>query len=316
MSDSLTFRLLRYISASAETLNFTRAAGQVFVSQSSLSHQIGRLENSINVVIFERLQNGLKLTAAGQIVVAYAVNTLRDWEQAVAMAQAVHRNEVPPLRLGFSSFVNAKLLERFRVAYAGMFAGCNIQLFSGDPLLCLQRLDAELLDCAMLPMPIDSSSYYVLQVAQSPLVVCMRSDDPLADRVQLDVHEVAKRITVFRDPELHPAAHSRLAEMFTEAGIPIHLACSARTPSEIQWMVKERYGLALIDQLLPLESGLVTRPIAGLNWTADTAFVHARKARHVALPFVEQFFHESGIYTRVHKRVSKPVPPEQLKLLA
>jgi DNA-binding transcriptional LysR family regulator len=316
MSDSLTFRLLRYVSASAETLNFTRAAGQIFVSQSSLSHQIGRLEDSIDVVIFERLQNGLKLTAAGQIVVAYAENTLRDWEQAVAMARAVQRNEVPPLRLGFSSFVNAKLLEDFGDAYAGMFPGCNIQLLSGDPLLCLQRLDAGLLDCAILPMPIDSSSYCVLQVAQSPLVVCMRSDDALADRVQLDVHEVSKRITVFRDPELHPAAHSRLAAMFTEVGIPIHLACSARTPFEIQWMVKQRYGLALIDQLLPLDSGLVTRPIAGLNWTADTAFVHARQAGHVALPFIERFFQESGFHTRVHKRLSKPASPEQLKLLA
>ncbi|HEV2486071.1 MAG TPA: LysR family transcriptional regulator [Terracidiphilus sp.] len=323
MSDSLTFRLLRYVSASAETLNFTRAAGKVFVSQSSLSHQIGRLEDSIDVVIFERLQNGLKLTAAGQIVVAYAENTLRDWEQAVAMARAVQRNEVPPLRLGFSSFVNAKLLEKFRDEYAGMFADYKIQLLSGDPLLCLQRLDAGLLDCAILPMPIDSSSYCVLQVAQSPLVVCLRSDDPLADRAQLDVHEVAKRITVFRDPELHPSAHSRLAEMFTEIGIPIYLGCSASTPSEIQWMVRERYGLALIDQLLPLEPGLVTRPIAGLNWTADTAFVHARKTKHVALPFIEQFFRESGIHTRVHKRVSNPAPlvqkpalPEQLKLLA
>jgi DNA-binding transcriptional LysR family regulator len=45
MSDSLTFRLLRYIKASAETLNFTRAAEQVFVAQSSLSHQIGKLED-------------------------------------------------------------------------------------------------------------------------------------------------------------------------------------------------------------------------------------------------------------------------------
>jgi len=114
MSDSLTFRLLRYISASAETLNFTRAAGQVFVAQSSLSHQIGKLEDAIDVVIFERQQNGLKLTAAGRIIVAFAENALRDWEQAVAMARAVQRNEIPPLRLGFSSFVNAKLLETFR----------------------------------------------------------------------------------------------------------------------------------------------------------------------------------------------------------
>jgi DNA-binding transcriptional LysR family regulator len=316
MPDSLTFRLLRYISASAETLNFTRAAEQVFVAQSSLSHQIGKLESTIDVAIFDRLQNGLKLTAAGQIIAAYAESTLRDWEQAVLMARAVQRNEVPPLRLGFSSFINAKLLEKFREAYQAMFAGCSIQLLGGEPLLCLQRLDAGLLDCAILPMPVDSSKYCVLQVAQSPLVVCMRSDDALAARPQLDIHEVAQRITVFRDPELHPAAHSRLAEMFAEVGIPVHLACSASTPSEIQWMVKERYGLALIDQLLPLESGLVTRPIAGLNWTADTAFVHARHAGHVALPFIERSFQESGVPALVHKHLSNPDRPEQLKLLA
>lgn len=316
MSDSLTFRLLRYVTASAETLNFTRAAGQVFVAQSSLSHQIGKLEDSIDVVIFERLQNGLKLTAAGRIVVAYAENTLRDWEQAIAMARAVQRNEIPSLRLGFSSFVNAKLLENFRGAYEGMFSGCDMQLFSGDPLLCLQRLEADQLDCAILPMPIDNSRYFVHQIAQSPLVVCMRSDDPLADRVNVDVHEVAQRIRVFRDPELHPAAHYRLVEMFAEAGIPIRLGCSARTPAEIQWMVKERYGLALIDQLLPIEPGLITRPLSGLNWTADTAFVRARRAGHVALPFIERFFQESSVHNRAHTRTAKSAPPEQLKLLA
>ena len=196
MSDSLTFRLLRYIKASAETLNFTRAAGQVFVAQSSLSHQIGKLEDNIEVLIFDRSQNGLRLTAAGRIVVAYAENTLHEWEQMLAMARAVQRNEVPPLRLGFSSFINAKLLERFREGYEGMFAGCRILLSSGDPLLCLQRLDSGTLDCAILPLPIDASLYCVHQVAQAPLVICMRSDDALADHAQLDIREVAERIWV------------------------------------------------------------------------------------------------------------------------
>ena len=132
MSDSLTFRLLRYIKASAETLNFTRAAEQIFVAQSSLSHQIGKLEDNIDVAIFDRLQNGLKLTPAGQIVAAYAENTLREWDQMLVMARAVQRNEVPPLRLGFSSFINVKLMEKFREGYEGMFSGCAIQLTSGD----------------------------------------------------------------------------------------------------------------------------------------------------------------------------------------
>ncbi|MFY9852514.1 MAG: LysR family transcriptional regulator, partial [Terracidiphilus sp.] len=135
LSDSLTFRLLRYIKASAETLNFTRASEQVFVAQSSLSHQIGKLEDNIELPIFDRLQNGLQLTAAGRIIAAYAENTLREWDQTLAMARAVQRKEVPPLRLGFSSFVNAKLLEKFRENYEGMFTGCAIRLLSGDPLL-------------------------------------------------------------------------------------------------------------------------------------------------------------------------------------
>jgi DNA-binding transcriptional LysR family regulator len=128
MSDSLTFRLLRYIKASAETLNFTRAAEQVFVAQSSLSHQIGKLEDNIDVAIFDRLKNGLKITPAGRIVAAYAENTLREWDQMLVMVRAVQRNEIPPLRLGFSSFINAKLLEKFREGYEGMFSGCVIQL--------------------------------------------------------------------------------------------------------------------------------------------------------------------------------------------
>lgn len=314
MSDSLTFRLLRYIKVSSETLNFTRAAQRVFVAQSSLSHQIGKLEDEIEVQIFQRVQNGLKLTPAGRIVVAYAESALQEWDHTVAMARAVQRNEVPPLRLGFSSFINAKLLERFREAYDRMFAGCTIRLQSGDPLLCLQRLDNRTLDCAVLPMPIDSSIYSVQLIARSPLVVCMRADDSLADRSPLNIDEIARRITIFRDPELHPSAHSRLVEMFEEAGVTIHLGCSARTPTEMQWMVKERYGLALIDQLSPLDPGLVTRPISRLNWTADTAFVHSSYADHVALPFIERFFQHIWPDSRSRKPLSQ-TRLEQLELL-
>jgi DNA-binding transcriptional LysR family regulator len=316
MSDSLTFRLLRYIQASAETLNFTRAAERVFVAQSSLSHQIGKLESTIDVAIFDRLQNGLKLTPAGQLVAAYAENTLKEWDQMLIMARAVQRNEVPPLRLGFSSFINTKLLEKFRDGYERMFSGCVIQLMSGDPLLCLQRLDARTLDCAILPLPIDSSLYSIQQIAQSPLVVCMRSDDVLADHAQIDIHEVAQRITIFRDPELHPSAHARLKEMFREVDASIQLACSARTPAEIQWMVKERFGLALIDQLSPLDSGLITRPITGLDWTADTAFVYLNPMDHVALPFIERFLRETWSDSRRRRPPTKSRSPEQLELLA
>jgi len=315
MSESLTFRLLQYIKAVAETRNFTRAAERLYLAQPSLSQQVRDLEDQLGFPIFAR-NGGIRVTDSGRLLAAYAESALRERDEIVAMARAIHLRQVPPLRLGFSSFINAGLLENFRECYDEMFPGCEIQLSGGDPILTLQRLNQRRVDCAILPMPIDEDICNVQQISQSPLVVCMRTDDALARHAQLDIHEVAHRIKIFRDPELQPSAHSRLVEMFNEMGIPLSLANSARTPSEVQWMVKAGYGLALVDQLLPLEASLITRPIAGVNWTADTAFVHQSRADHIALPFIERFLQKNWQNSGRKKRPSESLRPEQLKLLA
>jgi DNA-binding transcriptional LysR family regulator len=270
MSDSLEFRLLKYIVAVAETSNFTRAAERLYLAQPSLSKQIRDLEEEIRFPIFDRSRDGVRVTLAGEMVVAYAKETLRSRDELVAMARAVYLGEVPPLKLGFSSFVPSHLLQSFRDTYCAMFPGCEIKLTGGDPAQVLQRIDQRAIDCAILPMPIDNDIYHVQQISQSPLVICLRSDDPIAQQSQLDIHEVADRIKIFRDPELQPSAHSRLVEMFEEVGIPMHLPCSANTPADMRWMVKAGYGLAVIDQAFPLDDGLTSRPIAGVNWTADS----------------------------------------------
>ena len=315
MSDSLEFRLLKYIVAVAETSNFTRAAERLFLAQPSLSKQIRDLEEEIRFPIFDRSRDGVRVTLAGEMVVAYAKETLRARDELVAMARAVYLGKVPPLKLGFSSFVSCHLLQSFRETYCGIFPGCEIQLTGGDPTQVLERINQRAIDCAILPMPIDDNLYHVQQVSQSSLVICLRSDDPLTHRSQLDIYEIADRIKIFRDPELQPSAHSRLVEMFAEIGAPMHLACSANTPADIQWMVKAGYGLALIDQASPLDSGLTSRPIAGVNWTVDTAFVHHNLADHIALPFIERSLAQRW---RDAKRKKHPegIRPEQLRLLA
>jgi DNA-binding transcriptional LysR family regulator len=316
MSDSLEFRLLKYIVAVAETSNFTRAAERLFLAQPSLSRQIRDLEEEIKFPIFDRSRDGVRITPAGEMVLAYAKETLRAREELVTMARAVHLGEVPPLRLGFSSFVNASLLHLFRDRYQSMFPGCEIQLAGGDPMHVLRRINQRSLDCAILPMPIDNDVYHVQQISESPLVVCLRSDDPLTFDAQLEIRDVADRIKIFRDPELQPAAHSRLLEMFEDVGMAVHLACSASTPADIQWMVKAGYGLALIDQISSLDFGLTTRPIAGVNWTVDTGFVHRNRVDHIALPFIERSLSQHWRDGRRQRRVSECVRPEQLKLLA
>jgi LysR family hydrogen peroxide-inducible transcriptional activator len=263
MSDIVEFRHLEYLVAIAERRNFSKAAEHVLRSQPAVSHQIKMVEADIGYPLLIRDgRNGVHPTPAGEFVLAWARVVLAQKKDTFRMAKAIHDGAVPPLRVGFSSFVHGFLLDNFRIAYQGMFPDCEIQLFGGETRHILERLQSKALDCALLPMPINKDLWNVRQVAHSPLVICMRSDDPLSTHALVDIHEAAPRLKVFRDPELHPAAHARLLEMFSELGIPLHLASSAATPADIQLMVRQGYGLALIDQLWSLDAGLVTRPLA------------------------------------------------------
>jgi DNA-binding transcriptional LysR family regulator len=289
MSDLLEFRHLKYIVALAEAGNFTRAAEQLFLSQPSLSKQIKDIEDEIGFPIFIRTREGVRVTPSGQMMVAYAQEMLAGRTEIITIARAVHRGDIPPLRLGFSSFIDPRLLEVFRESYAKMFPKCLIHLSGGITTSLLQRLEQGSLDGAILPLPIEGSQWVFQQISHDPLVVCMRTDDPLARDAVVSTSDLALRLRIFRDPAIHPSAHERLIEMLVEVGIEPEVSCSAATPADIQLMVRSGYGVALIDQKTVLDPDLTTRPIFGVHWTADTAFVHHGEADHLALPFVIRF---------------------------
>jgi DNA-binding transcriptional LysR family regulator len=288
MSELLEFRHLKYIVAIAETGNFTRAAERLFLAQPSLSRQIKDLEDEIGFPIFERTREGVRVTPVGQMIVDYAVTALPGRFQILKIAKEVYLGKIPPLRVGFSSFVNPKHLQSFRLNYDKLFPKCGVLMSGGDTTHVLQRLERNRLDCALLPLPIVGAHWNVRQFSSSPIVACMRGDDPLADKAPVSLEDLAPRLSIFRDPDGHPHAHARLKEMLAEAGYSIDILCSATTPQDLQLLVRDGYGIALISEDTSIGPQLVTRRIEGVSWTCDTALVYAANAVHPALPFVEQ----------------------------
>jgi len=64
----LELRHLRYFVALADAGNFTRAAEQLAIAQPTLSQQIRRLEEIIGTPLLHRRHEGLRLTAAGSVL--------------------------------------------------------------------------------------------------------------------------------------------------------------------------------------------------------------------------------------------------------
>ena len=317
MHDLMEFRHLKYIAVVAEEANITRAAERLYVAQPSLSKQIKDIEEEIGFPIFIRQRDGVRMTPSGQMIVAYAQEALARRAEIVALARAVHTGNVPPLRLGYSSFINPALLQHLRDSYYACFPDCSVHLTGGNSSHMLQRLEQGALDGALLPLPIEGRNWIMQKVASNPLVACMRMDDPLAREQEVSIADLSERLDIFGDPELHPSAHRRLMEMLKEAGVHPKVRCVAATSADVQWMVRAEHGIALVDQTVALASDLTTRPVAGVQWMIDTAFVHHSEAEHVALPFVVQFAQQMSNRT-VRKRgpAKQRNGPVQLQLLA
>ena len=258
MSDLLEFRLLKYIVAIAETANFTRASERLFLAQPTLSQQMIALEDGIGVQIFNRRREGVSLTPAGQMIYAFAQEALERRSEVVKAARAMDRGEVPPLRVGLSSFINQDVVQSLKQEYARLFPESPVQMSGGNPVQLLQRMEQKALDAAILPLPVMGADWVVAHIASDPLVACMRADDPLTMAREVTPSDLAERLRIFRDPEIHPAAHHRLVEMLVEIGIRPEPSCLATTPGDIEVMVRSGCGLALVAQNYVLAPDVTT----------------------------------------------------------
>lgn len=281
--DYVEFRHLRYIAAVAEELNMTRAAERLNVVQSNLSKQISDIEELFHVKLFIRVHNGVQLTSAGRSFYIRAKQLLELREEAINSLHAVQDAETKPFRLGFSQFVEHAVLQTVSQAYRDMFPKGIVKLEGDDTDALLIRLEAGELDAALITLPFSIDKLCSQVLLHERMVVCLRKDDPLANKEELDTADLNGQLGIFSDAYHHPTAHARLLEMLSEQGIQPRTFSPTFNLEQIQWMVEQQMCVALIREHEVLHESLITRPIKGVQWTIDSAIIYRQKDNHGAV---------------------------------
>ena len=110
--------VLRYFVCAAETLNFTKAAKSLCITQPALSRKIADLEENFGAQLFVRGKRSLQLTTAGQILLNECRIILARWDETAHKIQMAVSGSVGRLRVAYSGgFVKTlmpDLARRFR----------------------------------------------------------------------------------------------------------------------------------------------------------------------------------------------------------
>jgi LysR family transcriptional activator of nhaA len=147
MSD-LNYQHLRYFWAVAREGNLTRAAQRLHVTQSAVSVQIKKLEESLGHQLFERVGRRLVLSEAGRVALDYADNIFNIGDELVGALS----DHADPVRRVLRVGVLATLSRNFQIAFLGpLLARDDVQLRvrSGAVSDLVQRLEAHQLDVVL-----------------------------------------------------------------------------------------------------------------------------------------------------------------------
>ena len=170
----MTITQLHYVLAVAEYQNFTKAAQKVFVTQPTLSMQIQKLEEELEVQIFDRTKKPIELTEVGKKIVTQARNIVNESDR---IQDIVHQQKGfigGEFKLGIIPTIMPTLLPMFLTNFIKKYPKVKLKIEELNTEAIIERLQDGHLDAAIAATPLEQENikekplYYEPFVAYTP----------------------------------------------------------------------------------------------------------------------------------------------------
>ncbi|MBO9447106.1 LysR family transcriptional regulator [Ruegeria sp. R14_0] len=294
----IEFRHLRTIKAIHECGGLARAADQLNITQSALSHQIKGLEDQAGVELFLRRSKPMKLSAAG-------LRLLRLAEQILPQVEATQQ-EFSSLRDGRTGRMHIAIechacfewlfpvLESFRKSWGDV----DVDIRPGLAFDALPALQKEEVDLVVSSDPEDLPGIEFIKLFDYDAVFVAASSHPLAQKEFIEAED-------FRGQTLitYPVERTRL-DIFSQLLIPARVEPAAIRQVEltavILLLVASNRGVSVLPDWVVREvkynSDYVTRPLTKDGITRR--LYAAVRTEDLEKPFVQELIQLAGTEAR------------------
>jgi len=187
---------LRVLREVVERGTLTAAADALGYTQSAVSRQIASLEQAVGAILLERRRDGVRLTAAGHVVLRRAVNVLSELSAAERELAGLP-DEGGTVRLGWFASAGGALVPRALAALRRGHPAITVTSREGSTPSLVRALRAGTLDLALLasvppfrPFDTESPPLQMLTLTERDLCVAVPAGHPLAAARSVSVEDL------------------------------------------------------------------------------------------------------------------------------
>jgi LysR family hydrogen peroxide-inducible transcriptional activator len=243
----MNLRALQYLVTLADVRHFSKAAERCHVSQPTLSTQIRKLEDELDVLLVERSPRQVMLTEVGEEVVQRARALLGEADAIKSIARRSRDPHSGTLRIGIFPTLAPYFLPHVVPALRSAYPRLTLRLFEEKTEDVLQMLAQGRLDAGLLALPIDNDSLATRVLFEEPFVLAVPEGHPLSKEATIDVETLAdQELMLLEDGH---CLRDQALEVCALAGAHEQLDFHATSMETLRQMVAAGTGITLMPIL-------------------------------------------------------------------
>lgn len=238
---------LEYMVAVAKYKSFSVAAMEIHVSQSTLSHQIRKLEDELGVLLFIRSPRSVRLTRAGEEFYNYAQRILKEINNSVNAMQEYTTFDKGYIRIGIISSVAGIRFSEIISSFLQKYHGIDMTIINDTTENLLDAIYERNINLAFVNTPYNQDyeiDFYPL--VNEHIVALVPSTHPLAKESYIDLSNLSGHSFILSYPGF--LNHNEVVNTDNRLDLNKVIFVSDNLDM-IQGFVQEGIGIALIGNL-------------------------------------------------------------------
>jgi DNA-binding transcriptional LysR family regulator len=277
----------------AETLSFSEAANRLHLTQPTISHHIKMLERDLEVTLFDRTGNGMRLTEAGRLLVPHARKLLREALGIQQMMVSLDDRIIGTLRIACSTTTGKYILPLFAGRFHSRHPGMRVIIHRCTQSSVVPNLLEEQADLGVVSFDACGEDVDCQEFFTDHIVLISPARQPWTATDSIHPSDLLGVPIIMREPEsgTHRVLRAELGKHDIDIG-DLNVFLEVGNAEAIVKTVEEGFGLAFVSQTAAawaLDQGTVIQvPIVGVDLRRKIYMI--RKKLHPANRAMDAFW--------------------------
>lgn len=295
----MELRQLEYFHAISRTASFTRAAENLHVAQPSITNAIHKLEQELGILLFDRSQKKVTLTAEGQAFLLRVERILRELKEAAAEMDDFRNLNKGTIKIAVPPMIGAYLFPNIFIKFKHQYPHLDLTVFEEGSLAARSMVEKEELDLGLVILPKIPSILHTLPITRQQIMLCVSPEHRLAGQSSVSFSELSgEQFILLKEDSFH---RQLIIDECRKQGYAPRIVFSSSQIQTIKGLVASGAGVSfLMDMVTREDRNIRSIPLVspleiciGLVWKKDK---YLSKASQTLIDFVTAYAEKANLH--------------------